>query len=92
MAIADFVSGYALTNKYEDFAESFTQYVFHNSDFKKKAAKNESLARKYDFFSKNVFPDGDFQGTSFESEAIAEYVWDTTKIPIHTNKYLFFIR
>ena len=26
----DFLSGYALTNKYEDFAESFTFFIFHN--------------------------------------------------------------
>jgi hypothetical protein len=30
---AAFVSGYASTNQYEDFAESFTFYVFHNRAF-----------------------------------------------------------
>ena len=29
-----FVSGYAATNQYEDFAESFAMYVFHNAAFR----------------------------------------------------------
>jgi hypothetical protein len=31
--VRSFVSGYAATNQYEDFAESFIFYVFHNEDF-----------------------------------------------------------
>jgi hypothetical protein len=34
---SSFVSGYAATNQYEDFAEAFTMYVFHNTAF---AGKN----------------------------------------------------
>jgi hypothetical protein len=46
----DFVSGYAMTNKYEDFAESFTYYLLHNKAFKIKAEKSLILQEKYDFF------------------------------------------
>lgn len=53
--ISSFVSGYALTNQYEDFAESFTFYIFHNEDFAERALKNESLRKKYLFFSKYAF-------------------------------------
>lgn len=41
--IADFVSGYALSNKYEDFAESFAFYVFHNEEFARRAKNNDIL-------------------------------------------------
>ena len=90
--LADFVSGYALSNKYEDFAESFAFYVFHNAEFKKRALSNSQIAKKYDFFSKKVFESGDFSGTDFGSGAVKPYFWDTTKVAIDTKKYLFYIR
>ena len=31
--LEDFVSGYALTNDYEDFAESLTMFVLFNEEF-----------------------------------------------------------
>ena len=39
----DFVSWYAMTNMYEDFAESFNFYVLHNLEFQKRAWKSEKL-------------------------------------------------
>jgi hypothetical protein len=44
-----------MTNKYEDFAETFTYYVLHNSDFVEKTKKSEVLKRKYDFFRNYIF-------------------------------------
>jgi hypothetical protein len=90
--IADFVSGYALSNKYEDFAESFAFYVFHNEDFQKRALKNPVLQRKYDFFGSYVFDREVFVGTSFWQTILKEYNWDTTKILIDTKKYLYYIK
>jgi hypothetical protein len=55
-----FVSGYALTNQYEDFAESFTFYVFHNEEFASRALKNENLRKKYLFFNERIFPNEEF--------------------------------
>jgi hypothetical protein len=76
----DFVSGYAMTNKYEDFAESFTYYVMFNSDFSLKSQESEVLAQKYNFFSEYVFPDNSFVGTSFGKQKVENYYWDITKI------------
>lgn len=53
--LSSFVSGYAATNQYEDFAESFVWYVFHNEKFLDAAMKNEEMRLKYLFFSDNVF-------------------------------------
>ncbi len=88
----DYVSWYALTNKYEDFAESFTFYIFHNDEFKRRAKENVAISRKYNFFKKYIFVDGEFLGTSFENKAIAEYNWDTTKIVVNLKKYLYYIK
>lgn len=90
--IANFVSGYGLSNKYEDFAESFAFYVFHNEDFQKRAKKDAILQKKYDFFSSYVFEKDTFVGTSFEVDSLKPYNWDTTKIQIDTKKYLYYIK
>jgi hypothetical protein len=57
---SSFVSGYAATNQYEDFAESFVFYIFHNQYFQDRALRDESLRQKYLFLAKYVFPDGAF--------------------------------
>lgn len=89
----DFVSGYAMTNKYEDFAESFTYYILHNKAFLKKAEKNQKIAEKYRFFSKYVFIDRQFKETSFAfDEKIKDYYWDTTKIKVNYNKFLQYLK
>jgi hypothetical protein len=91
VTLRDFVSGYALSNRYEDFAETFTFYVFHNRAFHERAKKSPILAQKYAFFRTNVFPQGEFVGSVFELANIPDYVWDTTKISISLEKYLAFL-
>ena len=81
-----------MTNKYEDFAESYTFYVFHNESFAARAATDSILARKYAFFESKVFEKNEFVGTSFESVPLEQYLWDTTKPPIFVAKYLQYIR
>jgi len=89
----DFVSGYALTNKYEDFAESLTYYIFHNNDFLKKAEASEILKEKYDFFGKYLFFDSQFIGTDFSpNQKIQSYYWDITKIPVNLEIFLQYIK
>ena len=90
--IEDFVSWYALTNKYEDFAESFCFYVFHNEEFKARTKSNISIARKYNFFAKYIFGDSEFQNTYFENTKILAYNWDITKIGVNLKKYLYYIK
>lgn len=90
--IADFVSGYALSNKYEDFAESFSFYVFHNEDFALRAKTDAILRQKYEFFRSTVFGGDAFVGTSFARDTLKSYNWDTTKIPVDTKKYLYYIK
>ncbi|OIP54572.1 hypothetical protein AUK10_00605 [Candidatus Gracilibacteria bacterium CG2_30_37_12] len=90
--IADFVSGYALSNKYEDFAESFAFYVFHNEEFIIRAKTDSILQQKYNFFTSYVFEKDAFIGTSFEVSPLKSYNWDTTKIQIDTKKYLYYIK
>jgi hypothetical protein len=85
----DFVSGYAATNQYEDFAESFVFYIFHNSTFVDRGLRSESLRQKYIYLANYVFPRGSFQGTDFSIGRVPSYVWDTTKISYSLQKYLY---
>jgi hypothetical protein len=54
-----------MTNKYEDFAESFVYYVLHNADFQKKSQESDILKRKYDFFKEKIFIQNAFFQTDF---------------------------
>lgn len=84
MTAKSFASGYAATNQYEDFAEAFTLYVFHNTTFAKRAENNPELQQKYDFLKNRVFGEY-FLGTNFEQNPLPESLWDVTKIAIKSN-------
>lgn len=87
--LSSFVTGYAATNQYEDFAESFVYYIFHNQVFEDRALRNDSLRKKYLFFQQHVFPGGTFTDTDFTIGKIPAYSWDSTKIPVSLQKYLY---
>lgn len=89
---ADFVSGYAMTNKYEDFAETYTYFVLHNDDFFIRAQQSDILQQKYDFFGQFIFKNYLFQGTdfSFDNE-VRSYYWDITKIEMDPKKLLHYL-
>lgn len=90
---SDFVSWYAMTNKYEDFAETFTYYVFHNKDFFQKTHNSSTLKAKYDFFEKYVFLSGQFLDTDFSPDnKVKAYYWDITKIPINMKIFLQYMK
>jgi hypothetical protein len=85
----NFVSGYAATNQYEDFAESCVFYVFHNRVFEEQAMRDDIIRAKYLFFQTTVFPTGAFVDSDFSLGKVPAYLWDTTKLPISLQKYLY---
>lgn len=56
----DFVSGYAMSDPYEDFAETYNYYLLHGNEFRQLAAKNDILQKKYDFLKTRVFNGKEF--------------------------------
>ncbi len=89
----DFVSGYAMTNKYEDFAESFAYFVLHNEDFLSKSSKSDILRKKYDFFIRYLFRNWEFVWTDFSvNNEILDYYRDITKINFSLKKFLEFLK
>jgi|GEM_PF-1428793 hypothetical protein len=76
----DFVSGYASSDPFEDFAESFILYALHNDSFKKMASQNEAISQKYDFMRNFVF-ESTFEPLSGAYKlSEEERVWDITKL------------
>lgn len=89
----DFVSGYSMTNKYEDFAESFTYYVLHNNDFLEKSLYSNILKQKYDFFSDNLFESNEFITDSYKiTQYVNDYYRDITKINFSLENFLQYLK
>lgn len=76
---ADFVTGYAKTNCFEDMAESITYYVVHQDDFRTRAAKNRVLAKKLEWIETYVFPGGRAIAKQ-EGPEFTKIPWDATKL------------
>jgi len=89
--VNDFVSWYAMTNKYEDFAESFTYYIIHNRDFLEKSKKSNIIKTKYDFFSNYIFKNKEFFNTKFNKEKLKQYYRDITKINFNESELLDYL-
>ena len=79
MIHSDFVSGYAMSDVFEDFSESFISYRLHGKYFREMAKDNFVLQEKYNFLRDYVFEGEEFDvGNSkiFKKDR----VWDITKI------------
>ncbi len=79
----DFVSGYAASNAFEDFAESYVFYRLHGEKFRKSMTESKILRRKYYFLKSVVFNGEEFQlhkdGQSFAHGGL----WDVTLLPLN---------
>lgn len=92
MTVGDFVSGYAMTNQYEDFSESYTYYILHNREFLEKAGHSVVLQKKYDFFRNTIFTRNQFYKENFGTESAQDYYWDITKLGIDIKKFLQYVQ
>ena len=76
----DFVTGYAATDPFEDFAESFTLYVENGSYFREMTTVNQKLAAKYAYLRYVVFDGVEFGvGSDATYDAEVRY-WDGTRL------------
>jgi hypothetical protein len=82
-----------MTNKYEDFAESFTYFVIANNDFKDKAESSEFLEEKYLFFKNKLFANNFLVNTKFTNNLIIRsYYRDITKMDLDIKKFLQYFK
>lgn len=77
----DFVSGYAMSDPYEDFAETYNYYLLHGEEFRNLKAHNDALEQKYEFMKTVVFKGKEFSndGLSLSGKFdITQRFYDTT--------------
>ncbi|MBU1935165.1 putative zinc-binding metallopeptidase [Patescibacteria group bacterium] len=73
----DFVSGYAMSDPFEDFAETYVYYVLHNADFRTLTASSPDLYAKYRFMKYRVFDGVEFD-TGDAQVNLNNRPWDIT--------------
>lgn len=84
----DFVSGYAMTDPFEDFAESYVYYILHDKEFKSKAQTNNTLLEKYNFIKYTVFNGREFDTGEHLTENLWRRPWDITVLSYNLNHFL----
>ncbi len=80
MTADDFVSGYAQSDPFEDFAESFAYFLLQNEAFKARADANPVMKRKYEWFRMHLFAQLPQLARGFHVWG-GEVPWDATKLP-----------
>jgi len=78
----DFVSGYAMTEAFEDFAESYLFYRLHGEKFRKIMEGSKVLHQKYDFLKNVVFAGQEFQNNKECANFVQNFLWDATLLEI----------
>lgn len=86
----DFVSLYAMTDPFEDFAETYTYYRLHGPEFLALTKTSPALKNKYEFMRDYVFGEQEFD---VGAENVASLkVWtrnyDTTVLPFSFSKFI----
>ena len=74
----DFVTGYAVSDAFEDFAESFAYFTLQNDAFKKRAESNAAVAAKYQWLSMHFA--GVERNAVGQTQWNGTVVWDATKL------------
>lgn len=83
----DFVSGYAQTDPFEDFAESYLFYLIHGQQFFEMSQQNDRLKRKYEFLRDKIFYGVTFENHSRKAK-IGSRSFDATLLPFSLEKFL----
>ncbi len=98
----DFVTGYAMTDPYEDFAESYNYYILHGGTFREMARGNEILQKKYNYLKTRVFKGEEYflddearigeakkADSGSKTVSVGERQYDATLVPYDLNKFMF---
>lgn len=84
MKKSDFVSGYAQSDAFEDFAETFAMYILHRPALKERAKSNTVIAAKLKWMETYLPLNEDALGESTYSWN-KTVPWDITKLPYKLN-------
>lgn len=85
---SDFVSGYSMSDPFEDFAEHYIFYRLHGEKFRNMMQKSDKLKQKYVFLQYNIFEGKEFQKRKPLVLALDTSIWDTTLLDYDMRKDL----
>lgn len=77
---SEFISGYAQSDPFEDFAETFAAYALEQSAFEELSQTNDNLRKKYEFMRDEVFKNEQPPTKSLYTFKTNERPWDITKL------------
>lgn len=79
----NFVTGYAASDPFEEFAESYHVFVLQGEAFRTVAGKNAVLKKHYDFIAGRLYDGRDFESGVDPAQLDKDpRVWDSTVMPI----------
>ncbi len=78
---ADFVSGYAKSDPFEEFAETFAAYVLQRGTLRERAKTNDAIAAKLFWMEANLPLPENAVGNGTAAWT-GEVPWDVTKLPL----------
>lgn len=83
----DFVSGYAMSDPFEDFAESYLFFILHGNTFRSMTKTSSKLYEKYIFLQNIVFDGQEFTTGTVLQNTKARY-YDATLVPFNSKEFL----
>ncbi|MBN1494754.1 hypothetical protein JW911_03400 [Candidatus Peregrinibacteria bacterium] len=86
--ILDFVTGYAKTDPFEDFAETYNFYLLHGAQFKELAKYNVQLKRKYLYMKYYIFAGKEYDNDPYNQIQYLTRYYDSTKLSYDADKFV----
>ncbi|MBA4337189.1 hypothetical protein C0416_05485 [bacterium] len=77
---SSFVSEYAMTDPFEDFAETYNFYILHGDQFREMAEFDRSLMRKYLFMKYYIFKGQEHSNDPYTTAEPFERIYDSTTL------------
>lgn len=87
----NFVTGYAMTDPFEDFAETYNFYILHGKQFKEMGKYDKNLRRKYIYMKYFVFEGQEFDFdpyTTIAKEDVGKRNYDSTVMSYDQETFL----
>lgn len=85
---SNFVSRYAMTDPFEDFAETYNFYILHGKQFKEMAEYDRSLMRKYLFMKYYIFQGQEYNNDPYTTVEPFTRTYDATVLNYDQNSFI----
>lgn len=84
----DFVTGYAMTDPFEDFAETYNFYILHGDQFREMSLYNRTLRQKYLFMKYFIFKGREYDNDPYTEVTYVGRYYDSTLLYYNQTAFL----